>query len=250
VTGSAATAGARTPRIPASDQGADAGADRAEGGQTRATFAYRRMRDDILTGTLAPNSKLLMRELQERYALGLAPLREALARLHAEELVQFSDHRGYWVCPISTEELRDLTHMRMLLEEEALRTSIAKGDDAWEAGVVGACHRLARLTERGAQLSETTLPDWETAHEDFHRAIIAAAGSRLLLRLRASLTLLVRRYRLFALSSAGDRDHLAEHRAIKDATVGRDADRAVRLLGEHYDLTTCAILAKIEEVQP
>ena len=86
--------------------------------------------------------------------------------------------------PMSIEELCDLTHMRLLLEEEALRKSIASGDDAWEAGVVAALHRLARLTERGAHLAEATLPEWEASHEDFHRAIIAAAGSRLLLRVR------------------------------------------------------------------
>ena len=218
-----------------------------EGGQTLATAAYRRLRDDILTGVLAPNSKLLTRDLQDRYQLSVGPLREALSRLHAEDLVSCSDHRGFWVSPISIQEIRDLTRVRMLLEEAALRDSIASGSDEWEAAVVTSFHLLCRLTERNAQMSSVTLPEWEVSHDAFHRALIGAASSRLLLRLRASLTQTVRRYRTFALVDASERDHLGEHRAIYEATIAHDAERAVRLLTEHYELTTRIIIAKFNE---
>src|SRR5690242_6876599 len=223
---------------------ADVQSQSDESAGTLASAAYRRLRDDILTGALLPNEKLPMRELQLRYRIGLAPLREALARLTAENLVFSSDHRGYWVAPISVDELRDLTRVRMLLESEALRGSIAQGDDAWEAEVVSTFHRLALVTERGAHLADETLPEWEARHEDFHRALISSAGSRLLLRLRAILAQLVRRYRLYAVAAGVNRDHLGEHRAIKEAALARDADRAAQLLSMHYELTTRTILAK------
>lgn len=220
-----------------------------EASQTLATSVYQRVRDDILTGTLAPNSKLLMRELQDRYQVGLSPIREALARLHAEELVCSSDHRGYWVSPISVDEIRDLTRVRLLLEVDALRESIAHGDDAWEARVVATYHQLARITERGAHLSAKTQPEWEVVHDDFHRAIIGAGSSKLVLRLRATLTQMVRRYRRFALAGQVSRDHLAEHRAIRNAVVARDADLAVKLLAKHYDKTTSFIVSNFEDSQ-
>src|SRR5690606_38668393 len=129
------------------------------------------------------------------------------------------------------------------------RESIAKGDDAWESYVVASYHQLARLTERGAHMSAKTLPSWEVVHEDFHKAIIAAASSKLVLRLRAALTQTVRRYRQFALAGEVTRDHLAEHRAIRNAVVGRDADLAVKLLTKHYDKTTSFIVANFEEMR-
>ncbi|MBX9840295.1 MAG: GntR family transcriptional regulator [Xanthobacteraceae bacterium] len=223
---------------------------RTEDGQTLATSAYRRLRDDILTGVLPPNSKLLMRDLQDRYQLSVAPLREALSRLHAEELVCSSDHRGFWVSPISIQEIRELTHMRMLLEESALRDSIAGGGGDWELEVVTAFRRLEHLTQRGAQFAAATLPEFDVAHDAFHRALIAAGSSRLLLRLRASLTQTVRRYRTFALIDASARDHLGEHRGIFEATIERDAETAVRRLSEHYELTTRIIVSKFEEAAP
>jgi len=220
---------------------------RPEEGQTLATGAYRRLRDDILTGALPPNSKLLMRDMQDRYQLSVAPLREALSRLQAEELVCSSDHRGFWVAPISIQEIRELTHMRMLLEESALRDSIASGGSDWELEVVSAFRRLEHVTLRGAQFSPSTLPEFDVAHDAFHRSLIAAGSSRLLLRLRASLTQTVRRYRTFALTDASSRDHLGEHRGIFEATIARDAENAVRLLSEHYEQTTRIIVAQFEE---
>jgi GntR family carbon starvation induced transcriptional regulator len=220
----------------------------AQEGQTLATNVYQRIRDDILSGSLEPNTKLLMRELQERYHAGLSPIREALAYLHAEDLVCSSDHRGYWVAPVSVEEIHDLTRVRLLLEVDALRESIAKGDDAWESHVVATYHQFALLTERGAHRSTKTLASWEIVHEDFHKAIIAAASSKLVLRLRAALTQTVRRYRRFAVGDVA-RDQLGEHRAIRNAVVGRDADLAVKLLTKHYDKTTRFIVANFEETQ-
>ncbi len=240
---------AKAPRSAGELVNSAAGKATLEGGQTLATSVYQRIRDDILSGALEPNTKLLMRELQERYQAGLSPIRESLARLHAEDLVCSSDHRGYWVSPVSVDEIRDLTRVRLLLEADAMRESIAKGDDAWEARVVASYHQLARLTERGAHMSAKTLPSWEVVHEDFHKAIIAAASSKLVLRLRAALTQTVRRYRQFALAGEVTRDHLAEHRAIRNAVVGRDADLAIKLLTKHYDKTTSFIVANFEETQ-
>ncbi len=213
-------------------------------GVTLATLAYRQLRDDILSGALAPNAKLRMHELKERYDIGVAPLREALVRLRAEQLVDSSDNRGFWVAPVSVDELTDLTRVRMLLEAEALRCSIRDGGDDWEARIVATFHFLARVTERGAHLSPETLGEWEARHEDFHRALISGAASALLLRLRSMLTVLVRRYRRFAIATALQRPHLEEHREIMEAVLARDADRAIALLDRHYDLTTQAILAR------
>lgn len=218
-----------------------------EPARTLAGSAYHRLRDEILSGALAPGEKLRFQVLKDRYGLSTGTIREALVRLHSEQLVLSEGHRGYWVAPISIDELRDLTRMRVLLEVEALRGSILRGGDEWEAGILSAFHRLARATERGAHLSEDTLPEWEIRHDEFHRALIAGDGSRLLFRLRCHLAQLVKRYRRYALAVAGDRPHLDEHRAIMEAALAHRAELAVGLLTEHYELTTQAILARFED---
>lgn len=107
-------------------------------------------------------------------------------------------------------------------------------------------HFLERSTARGDHLDEATLPEWEFRHEAFHAALVAGDGSRLLLRLRTTLALLVGRYRRYALAAADDRQHVEEHRGIMTAALDRDPDSAIRLLSEHYELTTRTILDNFE----
>jgi GntR family carbon starvation induced transcriptional regulator len=225
-------------RAPGRDEGSEG---------TFATMAHRLIRDDILSGSLQPGARLRPNELQDRYKIGLAPIREALTRLMAEDLVNSQDHKGFWVSPLSVEDLTDLTRVRMLLEGEALRGSIERGGDLWEAELLSSYHRLAKSTSRGEMFRQETLKDWEAVHEQFHEALIGAAGSRLLMRLRAQFSQLVRRYRVYALLNPGERDLNGEHKAIMEAALDHDAPAAIALLADHYDQTTQIILANFKD---
>ena len=67
-------------------------------GQTLAATAYYRMREDILSCAFGPQQQAADEQAARRvYRFSLSPLREALARLHAEGLVCSSDHRSYAV---------------------------------------------------------------------------------------------------------------------------------------------------------
>ena len=57
-----------------------------EAPRTLAESIYRRLRQDILWGVLAPGEPLRSDELRSGYAVGISPLREALSRLLAERL--------------------------------------------------------------------------------------------------------------------------------------------------------------------
>ncbi|WP_372621934.1 FCD domain-containing protein [Falsiroseomonas sp.] len=204
---------------------------------TLANAAYRRLRHDILAGVLAPGQRLRLHDLRTRYAIGVAPLREALSRLQAEELVVATDHRGAAVAGVSIAEMLDLTRVRIVIDDAALREAIAQGDDAWEAGLVAAFHRLDRASGRLASGTDGAAEEWEARHEEFHRALLAAAPSPMLLRLHGMLLARWRRYRLFSIYRQAGRDHVGEHRAIMEAALARDAETACRRLAEHYRLT-------------
>jgi DNA-binding GntR family transcriptional regulator len=104
--------------------------------------AFRRLRQDVLTGTFAAGEKLKLDVLQEYYGFSSSPLREALSRLSQEGLVRADERRGFRVSPLSVEDMADITRMRLMLDPEALGAAIEAGDDEWEAGIVSAFHRL------------------------------------------------------------------------------------------------------------
>lgn len=205
---------------------------------TLAEKAYDALRHDIIRGELAPGRPLRLSDLSERYDMGFSPLREALNRLHAERLVTAESLRGFRVAPLSLDELHDAVNVRIKVECDALRASIKLGDDSWAAGIVSALYALnLQVGRTGADADIWTL---EARHYAFHRALLAACNSPWTLEFFERLYAATERYRiptLLAAANPAGRDVQAEHSALAEATLARDADKAAALLEAHYRRT-------------
>ena len=112
--------------------------------RTLTTDLFEQIRSDILHNRLEPGSRLLFRDIRERYKSGLSPLREALMRLVSEGLVLLEDHKGFRVAPVSREEMIDIANTLLELEAIAIRMAIEKGNDHWEAQIVARYHELSK----------------------------------------------------------------------------------------------------------
>src|SRR4051812_48643618 len=99
---------------------------------TQATNLYDKLREDLLSGRLKPGQKLQMRFLMDTYRAGQTPLREALNRLTAEDLVESREQRGFYVTGVSQSELRELTQTRCWVEGLALQKAMAAATPEWE----------------------------------------------------------------------------------------------------------------------
>jgi DNA-binding GntR family transcriptional regulator len=136
----------------------------------------------------------------------------------------------------------DVIETRIVIDCEALRRSLARGDDEWESRLVAAFHALMLATGRRiADASDPECPDQiqlEERHHDFHRSLMAACGSPWLLDLSDQLYAQTERYRQPSLRDRNywklERDVGTEHRQLLDAAVARDAGRAAGLLAQHY----------------
>ncbi len=209
--------------------------------KTQASIVYDRIRRDILTGQLKPDEPLRVGKLQARYETSGSPVREALNRLAASGMVCSHDNRGFFVPSISRTELTDLYKTRTWIEEVALRESIKNGGVSWEEGIVLSHHRLSRAP-RKLSGSNNSNPEWEEAHRAFHLALVNACESRFLMHFCHQLHDQSDRYRQFALTVAPDRDSDQEHVGLMQATIDRDAPKAIALLHEHYEQTQHIIL--------
>jgi DNA-binding GntR family transcriptional regulator len=208
---------------------------RTGGAPTLTETLHERLRDDIILGVLPPAAKLKLEKLSQAYDVSVNTMRETLSRLAADGLVVAEGQKGFAVLPVSTEDLREITEMRQLLECHALKQSIAAADLDWEARVVGAHHKLSKVEALVEAEPKTYGIPWESANQEFHEALISNCRSRWLrLYLRAMYDQ-SRRYRMLSLKTKPfPRSQSAdEHRKILDAAVKRDADRASRLLAEH-----------------
>jgi DNA-binding GntR family transcriptional regulator len=217
---------------------------------TLATGVYERLKADIVSARLEPGRKLQLRFLMEHYDAGQTPLREALNRLTTEDLVVGKEQRGFFVKPISLEELGELTKTRSWVEGLALRESISNTTPAWEEALLVAHHRLERAPRSLNPERFESNPEWERLHRAFHALLIGGCGSRPLIGFCDQLADRLNRYRALSSRKAFRvRKVSQEHADILKAVLDRNTDEAVDLLQRHYEQTADFIRTDLETIE-
>jgi DNA-binding GntR family transcriptional regulator len=146
--------------------------------RTLAERAYLSLRHDVICGKLAPGEKLRVEHLKDQYQVGASTLREALSLLVSDALVTAEGQRGFRVAPISLTDLEDVTNTRVMLETEALRQSIRKGDARWEALLTSSYQLLTQSEVLPEMQPDAPEPlQWEIRNKNFHDALISAHDS-------------------------------------------------------------------------
>ena len=195
------------------------------------------MRHSIVRGEFMPDSWLRMEDLKARFSVGFSPIREALSRLVGEGLIDFEPNKGFRVKGLSQADLEDISITRVAVETTALALAIERGDDRWEAGVVGALHHYRRKAEN-AFATEETLQAWEKAHDELHVALISACKSERLLTLQKRLQDQHLRYRrLIVIPQVSQEAHVEEHEMLVDLALSRKTEEAVEQIARHMRIT-------------
>ena len=195
---------------------------------------YRRIRTDIIFGTLAPGEKLKLDRMREEYGASVSTLRELLNRLASEGLVMAEGQRGFEVAPVSAQNLRELAELRLLLETHAMAQSFAAGDMDWEGRVVSAHHKLAATEKRQQAGDRADNETWKRYDFEFHHALISACGSDTLLEAHAPVFDKYLRYLMIAGIYRGEIT-AQEHRTLLDCALRRDARTASDVLKVHIE---------------
>ncbi|MEJ7931041.1 FCD domain-containing protein [Ramlibacter sp. AN1015] len=204
-----------------------------------AEHVYRELRKAIVRCEFEPGTRLRVEELTRRLGASSSPVREALNRLAEQGMVRTLENRGFRVAQLTAEGVEDLVRVRLLVECEALRDSIAHGDDAWEAGVVAAAHSLGLVERRLGEGPRALDDDWSARHRAFHLSLYAGCTSEILRGLVDVLFDRAEHYRRWTAKhrQAPRRKH-DEHQKLMAVALARDADKASELLRRHIARTS------------
>jgi DNA-binding GntR family transcriptional regulator len=210
----------------------------SSGSDTLSERAAMLLQHDIIAGRLAPGARLGIVDLVQRYDIGATPLREGLSRLMSRGLIVGIGQRGFRVADISREDLADITRMRTVVEMEAIRLAIQNGDDAWEAGIVGALHQMRRHIERIGDKFREGAPDFDRLHKGFHTALLSACGSKRLLSAHSDLYDQAYRYRRVMMRGFDSGTRFVEaHQLLADRILARDVGASQATLESHLHST-------------
>ena len=205
-----------------------------------ATQAYQALRDRLVLLDIAPGEPLQEARLAEELGVGRTPLREALKHLELDHLVVTYPRRGTFATNVDITALASITQVRAALEPVAVRAASGNPDPSARAALEEARRSLADLEgevdEASGPADRGALDPRRALQVDVgvHRAIYRACGNlylaETLLRLDNLSTRIwcVAMHRLTGLTS-----HVTELRALLEAVLDGDDDRAAELISQH-----------------
>lgn len=189
---------------------------------------FSQLQNDILNGLYQPGESLIETKLSEELGVSRTPIREAIKQLELEGLVQSIPNKGAIVKGISSQDIEDIYTIRMLIEGLAARWATEKITDV----------ELAELKE-AIELEEFYTIKNDMSHllhfdTRFHDIIFKACKSKPLMHTLSTFHHYVQKARNISLSSPG-RARLVheEHKAILQAIMERNAEKAEKLTTEH-----------------
>ncbi|MCA0941896.1 GntR family transcriptional regulator [Salipiger pacificus] len=132
--------------------------------------AYARLREEIITCTLRPGTDIGEQELAARLSMSKTPVREALARLTLEGMVEAFPRRGYRVTPVTVKDITDIFTVRKALEGVAAELAALRMSDAELDELEALSHQTY------GQDKSLPVLEFVAANNRFHAAI--ALGAR------------------------------------------------------------------------
>jgi DNA-binding GntR family transcriptional regulator len=186
------------------------------------------LRDLIVSGKLAPGTRLVEMDLCRAFLRSRSPVREAIRILTAEGLIEPAGNRGVQVRRAEAEEIIQTFSVIGTLEAMAGELAAARISESELRPIEEAHQRMVAAFQANDQAT------YDHCNQAIHRAIWEAADNPVLLQELERLDAWVRPYR-FAVNNRLEswRKSVADHNRIMVALLNRDGRRLSQILRLH-----------------
>ncbi|HET7629382.1 MAG TPA: GntR family transcriptional regulator [Bacillales bacterium] len=200
------------------------------------------LREEILSGNLAPGQKLVETELCEDLGISRTPLREAIRMLEAEGMVESIPNRGSRVAEITIEDIQDIYEIRKCLEGLAAQKAASKMSP----------EVLAKLSSIHEKLSSVLrMGNWNEAdllNREFHSTIYRLGSNVRLIALIEQINQIGRFIRISAFSIPGRAEEvIKEHEAILSALKEGNSNKVGTLVEYNLQAGENVLLRRLKQ---
>lgn len=216
---------------------------------TIADVVLRELRRAIVAGEIAQGEQLREEHLARMLGTGRGAIREALRQLVQEGLIEYMPHRGSFVRLLSLDDRLDVYAAREAIESGAAMRALRSPEPLDLAPMRAALGRLNAAAGPDNRVGEALIG----ADVDFHRELVALAGSPRLSRAHETLVaetrMLLRHHPAYPAS-----DYVGDHARLLEALERRDP-ATPELVAEHLRLSARLIGGELarqagEHIQP
>jgi DNA-binding GntR family transcriptional regulator len=189
------------------------------------------IRDEVLLrlvrGQYPIGSRINEGQLADDLGVSRTPLREALANLAQEGVLELKPNRGYWLSPLTATEVRETYPVIGALEVLALRSSSP-------AELVAHAPTLLSMADAMLDMSPS---DAGAADDEWHEELLRFCPNQRLRHLIKTQKTVVHRYE-FAYFYENGRiaESVAQHRRIAEALRVGDVDQAAVELQDNWEI--------------
>lgn len=188
---------------------------------------FEHLEADILSGRYQRGDIITELQLCSELGVSRTPIREALRRLFQEHLIEDTP-RGTMVLGITPKDFKDMSEIRLRIEELAVRGFIEHGD----AESLKALNEAVDFQE--FYLARSDIDQLKALDGRFHEIIYAGCGSMILKDTLSPLHKKIQQYRRNALRTPERAAHsVREHREILQAIQQRDPELAAARMNQH-----------------
>lgn len=190
-------------------------------------YAYRTLREKIVTLELQPGTPVGEQLVADMLGISRTPVREAMARLASEGLIDSYSRAGTAVSKIRLEAVAAAQFTREALEVEIIREAALQG----EPGHVFAVRQA--IAEQEFAVSQADPDGFFTADERMHEVFSAMARRSLVWPIIADAKRHMDRLRRLSLQTTDLGGLVADHKLILQALETRDPGAADATMRQH-----------------
>ncbi len=191
---------------------------------------HKHLREQILSGEIGPNERLVETKIAKEIGTSRTPVREALHSLEQEGLIESIPRIGYKVKVISDHEAIEIWEIRSAIETLAITW-------AYE----NAREKLITELKKNIALSEKSIGREELRHfvdldAQFHETIARLSGGKRLLELAQSLRRHALHYRIRSINLPGTALRAIDgHKKILQAIEEKNREALTLAIREHLE---------------
>lgn len=195
---------------------------------------YANIKKDIIEDYLKPGSKIIVRELSERYSVSETPIKQALHRLVMEGLVENIPRKGMRVKTITWSEIDDILDMRLMMDLYLIKRVMMTldGNSILHAKFEENIRKHLEYAKNNENIS-----DYQTVYQldhNFHELYLECAGNKKALEVFNRLN--THSYSVYLYGKQPRSKTVAgvmEHQMIYDALCEKDEEKAKKYVESH-----------------